>query len=166
MYKLLTKHGQTGALVLGIAVTAIFLITVMTGLSSAGYDMGTDLNALDDEAKAAIGFFDTGLWLTIFLAVVAIALAFVVFGVWDLIKYPKSAIKFLIGFAILLAIFFVLYFTASPEMVGFEDKIAENNITDNISRFISAGVWISLALIAIAFVVLPVVFGIKRLLFK
>jgi len=48
MYKLLTKYGQTGALLLGIAVTAIFLITVMSGLSSSGYDMGTDLNALDD----------------------------------------------------------------------------------------------------------------------
>ncbi len=151
MYKLLTKYGQTGALLVGIAVTAIFLITVMSGLSSAGYDMGTDLNALDDEAKAAIGFFNTGLWLTIVLAVIAIALAFVVFGVWDLIKYPKQAIKFLIGFVVLLVIFFILYSSANPEVVGFEDKMIENDITPGISKFISAGIWTTIGLGSLAF---------------
>lgn len=151
MYKLLTKYGQTGALLVGILVTAIFLITVMSGLSSAGYDMGTDLNALDDEAKAAIGFFDAGLWLTIILAVIAIVLAFVVFGVWDLIKYPKQAIKFLIGFVVLLVLFFILYSSASPEVVGFEDKMMENDITPNISKFISAGIWTTIGLGGLAF---------------
>ena len=151
MYKLLTKYGQTGALLVGVAVTAIFLITVMTGLSSAGYDMGTDLNALDDEAKAAIGFFDAGLWLSIILAVIAIVLAFVIFGVWDLIKYPKQAIKFLIGFVVLLVIFFILYSSANPEVVGFEDKMMENKITPNISKFISAGIWTTIGLGSVAF---------------
>jgi len=151
MYKLLTKYGQTGALLIGIAITAIFLITALSGLSSAGYDMGTDLNALDDEAKAAIGFFDAGLWLTIILAVIAIALAFVVFGVWDLIKYPKQAIKFLIGFVVLLGIFFILYSTASAEVVGFEDKMMENEITPGISKFISAGIWTTIGLGGAAF---------------
>ena len=151
MYKLLTKYGQTGALLLGIAVTAIFLITVMSGLSSSGYDMGTDLNALDDEAKASIGFFNPGLWLTIILAVIAVVLAFVVFGIWDLIKYPKSAIKFLIGFVVLLVIFFVLYASANPEVVGFEDKMMQNDITDGISKFISAGIWTTIGLLTVAF---------------
>ena len=151
MYKLLTKYGQTGALLVGIAVTAIFLITVMSGLSSAGYDMGTDLNALDDEAKAAIGFFDAGLWLTIVLAVIAIALAFIVFGVWDLIKYPKQAIKFLIGFVVLIILFFILYSSANPEVIGFEDKMMENDITPGISKFISAGIWTTIGLGSLAF---------------
>ena len=151
MYKLLTKYGQTGALLLGIAVTAIFLITVTSGLSSSGHDMGTDLNALDDEAKAAIGFFNPGLWLTIILAVIAIVLAFVVFGIWDLIKYPKSAIKFLIGFVVLLVIFFALYASANPEVVGFEDKMMQNDITDGISKFISAGIWTTIGLLTVAF---------------
>jgi len=123
----------------------------MSGLSSAGYDMGTDLNALDDEAKAAIGFFDAGLWLTIILAVIAIVLAFVVFGVWDLIKYPKQAIKFLIGFIVLVVIFFILYKSANPEVIGFEDKMIENKITDNISQFISAGIWTTIGLGSLAF---------------
>lgn len=151
MYKLLTKYGQTGALLLGIAVTAIFLITVMSGLSSAGYDMGTDLNALDDEAKAAIGFFDAGLWLTIVLAIIAVALAFIVFGVWDLFKYPKQAIKFLIGFVVLIVIFFILYSSANPEVIGFEDKMMENEITPGISKFISAGIWTTIGLGSLAF---------------
>jgi len=151
MYKLLTKYGQTGALLIGIAITAIFLITVSSGLSSAGYDMGTDLNALDDDAKAAIGFFDAGLWLTIILAIIAIVLAFVVFGVWDLIKYPKQAIKFLIGFVVLLVVFFALYSTANPEVIGFEDKMMENEITPSISKFISAGIWTTIGLGSLAF---------------
>lgn len=152
MYKLLTKHGQTGALLVGIAVTAIFLITVLSGLSAAGYDMGTDLNDLDDETIAAIGFFDVGLALTMILAVIAIVLAFFVFGIWDLIKYPKSAIKFLIGFVVLLIVFYVIYASANPEVVGFEDKMMENKITEGISKFISAGVWTAIGLCAIAFV--------------
>ncbi len=151
MYKLLTKYGQTGALLVGVAVTAIFLITVMTGLSNAGYDMSTDLNDLDAEAKAAIGFFNPGLALTIALAVIAVVLAFVVFGIWDLIKYPKSAIKFLIGFVVLLVIFFGLYASANPEVVGFEEKMMENDITDGISKFISAGIWTTIGLLTIAF---------------
>ena len=166
MYKLLTKHGQTGALIVGVAVTAIFLISVMSGLSNAGYDMSTDLNKLDDSAKDAITFFNPGLYLTIALAVIAVILAFLVFGIWDLVKYPKAAIKFLIGFVALLIVFFIIYTTASPEVIGFEEKMMENDISDSISKFISAGVWTAIGLSVIAFVVLPIVFGVKSLLNK
>lgn len=154
MYKFLTKHGQTAALLLGLAVVAIFLITVLTGLSGAGYEMSTDLNALPDEAKAEIGFFNPGIGLTVALAIVTAFLAFVVFGVWDLIKFPKSAIKFLIGLVVLVIIFLVLYFTADPSVrPGFEDKMMENEITDNVSKFISAGLVTTVGLLGIAFIV-------------
>lgn len=156
MYKFLTKNGPTAALLLGLAIVAIFLISVFSGMGAAGYDMGTDLNDLPDDAKAAIGFFDLPIKLTVILAVLCAFLAFVAFGVWDLIKFPKSAIKFLIGFVVLLVIFFALKSSASPLMPGFEDKMTENGITDNISTFISAGIWttIGLAVAAVAAMVL------------
>lgn len=164
MYKFLTKYGQTAALLLGVAVVAIFLISVMSGMGAAGYDMGTDLNDLPDEAKAAIGFFNTPIAITVAMAVICAVLAFVVFAIWDLIKFPKTAIKFLAGFVALIVIFFILKSSASTAMPGFEDKLAENGITDNISSFISAGIWTALGLVAIA--VLTAVIGLIRNAFK
>lgn len=151
MYKFLTKNGQAVALGLGVLVTAIFLISALSGLASAGYDVGTDLNKLTPEQKGAINFFNPGIGLTVGMAVLAGVLALVVFGITDLIKFPKSAIKFGLGLIALLAIFFILYSTASPEGTGklatLIDKFA---ITPNVSKFITAGIWTTIGLAGVA----------------
>lgn len=165
MYKFLTKYGQTAALLLGVLIVLIFLITVSSGLSSAGYDMSTDLNGLPDDAKAAINFFNPTIAITGFLAILTGFLAFVAFGVWDLIKFPKSAIKFLIGLAVLLVVFFILYSTADPSVSeAFQGKYEENNITDTISKFISAGTITAVGLVLIAAVLM--ILGAIRNAFK
>lgn len=165
MYKFLTKNGQAIALGLGLFVVAVFLITTFSGLSSAGYDMSTDLNKLSAEEKANISFFNPGLALTLFLAVLAVVLAFVVFAVMDLIKFPKSAMKIGLGLLGLIVVFFILYSTADPEGTGkLGETIDKFNITPNVSRFISAGIFTTLGLLA--FSALFIVFAEVKNIFK
>ena len=151
MYKFLTKNGQTLALVLGLVVIAIFFINIYTGFNSAGYDMSTDLNKLTDDQQAGIGFFDAGIKITVALIVIAFALAFVVFGFLDLIKFPKNAIKFGAGILVIGAIFFALYSASDMETGGKIGELHQRfDVTEGISKFISGGIKTTLGLLAIA----------------
>ena len=108
MYKFLTKNGQSMALGLGVLVILIFLVSTYLGFSSMGYDMSTDLNKLSDAEQADIQFFNPGIFLTVAMIAVAFVLAFIVFGIADLIKFPKNAIKFAIGLIGLIVVFYIL----------------------------------------------------------
>lgn len=155
MYKFLIKNGQAVAIALGLIVTAVFLISTFTGLSGAGYDVGTDLNKLSAEQKAGINFFNPGLMLTVAMAVIAGVLALVVFGLADLIKFPKSAIKFGLGFIVLLVIFFLLYSTASTEVSGkLAEKMQEFHVSPNVYKLITAGILTTVGLAIAAAVIM------------
>jgi glucan phosphoethanolaminetransferase (alkaline phosphatase superfamily) len=153
MYNYLTKNGQLVAFLIGLVVIVIFLGSVISGLSSGGYDMGTDLNALDADVKKNINFFNPGLYLTALLGALTAALAFVVFGVWNLIKFPKDAIKFVAGIAGLLVIFFILYSMSNVETAGklgeLHDELA---ISDGTSKFISGAMKTAMGLAVVSFV--------------
>jgi len=111
MYKFLVSKGQTIALLVGLAIVAIFLISIFLGLSGEGYDTSTDLNKLPVEAKNEIySIFNPAVYLTVAMIAIAFILAFVVFGVANIMKFPKSSMKALIGIGILLIILVVLYF--------------------------------------------------------
>lgn len=120
--------------------------------------MSTALNKLPDADQAAISFFDAGIFLTIVMVVVAFALAFIVFGLTDLIKFPKNAIKIGGGILFIGVIFFILYTTSSFDntgrLVGLNAKF---DITENISKFISGGIKTTLGLLG--FSVVAVVLG-------
>ena len=151
MYKFLTKNGQSLALGLGVLVIAIFLISIYSGFSSAGYDMSTDLNKLSDAEQAEINFFDAGIGLTVALIIINFILAFVVFGILDLVKFPKNAIKFLIGAVALAIVFYILYATSNFDTSG---RLATLNdtfgITEGISKFISGGIKTTLGLLGLS----------------
>ncbi len=165
MYKFLTKNGQTMALGLGVLVIAIFLISIYSGFSSMGYDMSTDLNKLSDQEQANIGFFDAGIGITVAMIILAFALAFVVFGIFDLIKFPKNAIKFAIGVIGLGVVFYALYATSSFDTAGRMEVLNERfEITESISKFISGGIKTTLGLLG--FSVLAVIAGELWALFK
>lgn len=155
MYKFLTKNGQPLALGLGVLVVAIFLISALTGMSGAGYDVGTDLNKLTAEQKGAITFFNPGIFLTVAMAAIAVILALVVFGIVDLIKFPKSAMKFGIGLIALLAVFFILYSTADPEGTGKLGELIDRfDVSESVSKFISAGISTTVGLAALAAIIM------------
>ena len=152
MYKFLTKNGQTGALVLGVLCIIIFFATVYTGFNNSPYDMGTDLNEIED--KSTIGFFNTGLIVTgglVFLCV----LALIVFSFVNLVKFPKSAMKFGLGFIVLLAVFGGLYATSNMET---SEKMVELHnefdVSEKVSKMISGGLKTMMGLGALAFVVM------------
>ena len=165
MYKFLTKNGQSVALGLGVLVIAIFLISIYSGFSSSGYDMSTDLNKLSDAEQADIKFFDPGIFLTVVMIGLAFLLAFVVFGIFDLIKFPKNAIKFAIGAVALAVVFYALYATSSFDTAGRLEKLNDTfGITESISKFISGGIKTTLGLLGAS--VLAVIVGELWSIFK
>ena len=156
MYKFLTKNGQLLAILLGVAVVAIFLITVFSGLGAEGYSVGDDLNQIMKDApegeKPAFDFFNLGLGLTIGLIVIA-AIAAVIFGLWQLISSPKQSLKGILGVVAIAAIFFAFYSSAEPAMAnaGILDKF---DVSDNVSKLISGGIWTTLILLGGAFAIM------------
>lgn len=162
MYNLLLKRGQTIAFVLGLIVIAIFLGSAFMGLGDAGYGLNEDLNKLPAEVKSGIDFFNPGLMLTVVLAVIAFVLAFVVFGVLDLVRFPKSAVRTLIGLAVIAVVFFALYSTSAVETVGKLGDIHQQfDISNGVSKFISGGLKTTLGLLGLS-VLLMVVFELRN----
>lgn len=150
MYNKLVKHGEAFAVGFGLLCILIFAVGIIQGFNSAGYDMNTDLTTMED--KSQINFFNSGLYITIFLGVLCILL--MLGGIfWDLIRNFKSGSKFLIGFAVLIVVFFVLYSTASYDSGGRFGAYWSKDpfyITEGLSKFISAGLYVLFGLSAIA----------------
>ena len=152
MYKFLTKYGQLLAVGLSILVVAIFLITSFVGLSNAGYSTSTDLI----DYKKEITFFNTGLYLTVGLLIVA-ALAWVLFAVYQLISNPKGSLKFIIGGAVILAVFVVFFFMANVEVSGkMAELVSKFDISENINRLISGGMNTTAVLLGLSVLVMIV----------
>ena len=150
MYKFLTKHGQTAAFGLGLLVVLVFFGGVFSGLDSQAHYLVPD--GLKDANINDVTLFDNGLYLTIVLLVVALLLAFVVFLIWNIIKFPKESLKFLALIGILVLIFLIIFYSVSVNDVGhLADVENQFGVTENISRFISAAMWTSLGLAVIAF---------------
>ncbi|MCO6476930.1 MAG: hypothetical protein J5I94_09945 [Phaeodactylibacter sp.] len=147
MYKFLTKHGQALAFGLGVLITVIFLGMVLSGVG--------EFSALPEEEQDQTSIFNFGLAGAIALAVIA-ALAMLAFGLFQMVSNFRSSLKGIIGFAILLVIFFVTYSTASgepsPFIQGAIDKFEEGGavFTSNNLKFISGGISTAVALVAIA----------------
>lgn len=156
MYKFLTKNGQLIALGLGILVIAIFLGSVFSGFgANEAIDMSTDLNAYD--GKADIQFFNPGIGATIFMIATAAILALVVFGIINLLKFPRAAIKFAIGLVVLAIIFGGLYATSSMETSGKLAMLHEReSISENVSKLISGGIKTTVGLALAAFIIMVI----------
>ena len=63
MYNKLVKYGDAISVGLGVLCILIFIIGIVTGFNSAGYDMGTDLTTMQD--KSNINFFNSGLYMDV-----------------------------------------------------------------------------------------------------
>jgi len=141
MYKLLTKHGQLGALLLGLFAIAVTLFSITSGIKGAGYSTSDDLNTiLKNTTDQTFDFFNPGVYMVAILLGAALLL-WAIFALRGLISNPKGSMKFIIGFLILLALLFALYSMSENETTG---KIAEllqrESVSESTSKFISAGV--------------------------
>lgn len=147
MYKFLTKNGQTLAFGLGVLVTVIFLITVVSNMG--------EFSVMEKEQQAQTSIFDTGLYGAIILTIIA-AFAMLAFGIIQVASDFKGSIKGILGFAVLLIIFFVAYYTTDPEpsayIQGAINKFEQGGavFTENNMRFISGGITTTLILIVVA----------------
>lgn len=165
MYQLLAKRGQLFAIILGAGVTAIYLITVLSGLSSNGYSTSDDLvQVLKNNPDQTFDFFNLGLNLTIGLILVAVAAA-VLFGLWQLLTNIKGSLKIIIALAVIIGIFFALYSSSATDRgTAIDGTLQEFNITDNVSKLISGGIktTLLLAVAALASMVLLEIYNIFK----
>lgn len=163
MYKLLTQKGQVFALVLGLVVIALFLGSVLAGLSSAGYSTSDDLNQImKGNPDADFSFFNLGLALTMALIVIALVLT-VLFGIFNVISDPKASMKAVIGLVAGLVLFFALYSISDTDFVGaIAPTLQKFNVSENVSKLISGGIKMT-GFLALAAVVLMVVSEIRNL---
>lgn len=146
MYKFLTKNGTFVAFGIGVLITVAFLVGAIFGLKADGFDAGTDLTTMKDKFSD-MGYFNIGLYLTLAL-LVACVVALIVFMIVDVFKFPKQTIKGIIGFVGLIIVFFIIKSVAKVEVGPLWTRLsADFNITDGVSKTISAGIWITIILL-------------------
>lgn len=157
LYNLLTTKGQLFALVLGVVVIAISLISIMGGLGSAGYEVGTDLNSIMKSGGGdGFNFFNA----PIALATVLIVLGFILwigFTLIQLISNPKDSMKMIIAFGITILLFFIFMSISDAESTGRIASLSDRfNVSDGVSKFISGGIKTTLVLSIGAFIAMVV----------
>ena len=140
MYKTLTKNGQLFALILGVGCAAIALLSIIFGLSGAGYSVSDDLNSImKSNPEATFNFFNPAITIVILLVILAM-LAWLIFAILRLVSDPKGSIKFFISFGAILLIVFILYSISENETTGkIHELLQKNNIGEGTSKLISAG---------------------------
>lgn len=144
MYQLLSKRGQTFGFGLGLLVTVIFIISILSGFS--------EFADASEEDQMKTGIFNPGLYGVIIMSVIA-AIAAIGFGLYHTITNLKGSMKGLMGIGALFAVFAIFYFTASAEPEGIVSAAVDKFQTDNGSeitsgnfKFISASINTVLAL--------------------
>lgn len=153
MYQFLAKNGQTIAFGLGVILTAIFLISAFSGLN--------EFNALSDEDQWGTNIFDIGFYAAIGLTIICL-IAAVVFGLGQMFMNIKSALKGIIGIAVLLIVFFIIYSSIDPsaDSASVAKEVQQFDLTMGQSKFVSAAILTTIALSIIAlltFVVFEVI---------
>jgi hypothetical protein len=142
MYQILTKHGQLIAFGLGLVISAIFFISVTSGVDA--------FDALPKEEKSTTSIFDFGLIAAVILTIVGLLLA-LLFGVWHLIQNPKGSLKMVIGLAVILIIFFIFYAQTQDESSGkIFELIQLNDISSTQNKFITGALWTAVILAMLA----------------
>jgi len=144
MYTFLSKNGQMIGFLLGFGIVAIFLIMVISGLST--------FNGQTEEAQLATNIFNFGLYSAIGLGIIAAILA-VIFGIFHLFIDLKGSMKFLIALAAVVVVFIIGYSMASADMTGaIQGTIEEFEVGETVSKFISGALLTTLILAGIALV--------------
>lgn len=153
LYNFLLKRGQLIALLIGVVFVAIILISIFGGLGSAGYDAGTDLNAiLKDGGGNGFNFFNPAMLLPILLTILC-AGVWLIFGLGRVFTNPKGSISGIIAAAVIFAIFFFLYTTSVAETTGRVGFVSEKfNISEGISKLISGGLKTTIGLTILSIV--------------
>jgi len=157
LYNLFTTKGQLIALVLALVVIAISVLGIFGGLSSGGYDVGTDLNAvLKGGGGNGFNFFNSAILLPGILIGIATFL-WIGFTVFQVLTDIKGSSKIVIAFLIIAVMFFVFKAMNDSETTGkLAALIQKNGISEGVSTSISGGIWTTLVLTILAAVLMIV----------
>jgi len=142
MYKFLAKNGQVMAFGLGLLVTVIFLAMAMP-----------NIGLIDEENPQNVNIFNFGIYATIALIIVA-AVAMVGFGLFQVASTFRTSWKGILGFAILVAVFFISWTTAnselSSEVMAIQNSAIDAKVTGTNLKFIGGSITTLLILVVVA----------------
>lgn len=141
MYNKLLKNGTTIAMATGIILIALFAIGIMTG------ERTMDANGVE---SVSVGL---GLQITVVLIVLAF-IAMLIGIIRDISIAGKKGIRSLIGFVVLLVLFFILKSAVTVEKGGKWDMLYKDyGVSESASALVSAGLYTCFALLVITIVV-------------
>nr|MBS0038444.1 hypothetical protein [Saprospiraceae bacterium] len=142
LYNILIKHGQLFAIILSVLIVGIFFLIVTSG--SETFDQ------LPEEEQYLSTIFDFGLYAAFYLIIINAIIA-LAFGVWFIIAEPKRSLKLIIGLVVLIVFGLILYSTADAGLDGpIAGTLSRFDISEGVSRFVSAGLSTTIVLIALA----------------
>lgn len=142
MYQFLSKYGQLCAFGLGLLISVIYFTQVFTGLDG--------FNALSKEAQLGTGIFNFGLSASIGLAVLCV-LTIASFGLLYFFRNPSKAIRGILPFLLIGVLAVILFMFSQAEQSGPMMELAQRfELTPNVEKFISAGLWTSLIMFGAA----------------
>jgi hypothetical protein len=155
-YKFLAKNGPVIAFLVAVVVILISIIPIFGGLEA--------FDAIPEKQRAYSsegGIFSTAIYLTVILFILAIAAA-VLLSIFQVVVHPKAAVKGLIVFGVLVALMIVFYAMADAKGSGsLAETIERFGISDNTSRFIGAGLRLTL-LLGVGSIVIAVLLEIRN----
>ncbi len=171
MYNFFSKNGQTLSFVIGIAISAIFVIMIITGMNgrvlSSETFKGDDGVVMDApqvlEKLETINLFDFGFYATYALLIIAVAAAVLLSLFYFFMNFKVSALKGLVPIIVLFIVFFVVYSSYSPDTSDiYQVKVARDlfGVGDTQSQIVSgsiSAVGFGLAAACISLVVAEVV---------
>jgi hypothetical protein len=141
MYNKLLKNGTTIAMLTGIVLIVLFAIGIIAGETTV------DANGVES--------VDVGLGLQITMILIILAFIAMIIGIGrDILIAGKKGIRSLIGFVVLLILFFVLKSAVSVEKGGKWDMLYKDyGVSESASALVSAGLYTCFALLIITIVV-------------
>ncbi len=151
MYKFLTRKGGLVAIGIGLISVLIAMGTMINGVTS-NYSMSDDLNSImKSNPEANFDFINPAISVVIGLIAIAF-IAALLFGILGLFSDPKGAIKFLIGAALMLGLFFILSNAGGEESAKITRLMEKFDVSDGVGKFIGGGVKTAVIGIAAAFI--------------
>jgi uncharacterized membrane protein YidH (DUF202 family) len=156
MYKFLTNHGTAVAFGLGVLVSAIGIIMILSGLD--GYNM------LPEDQQGTTDIFNLAIGGGVALTIIAFAIA-ILFGIYQVVTNPKGAIQSILGLVVIFGLLILFYATASPETSGkIYESIQAGELSANTSKWITGA--LATTLIIFGITVFVFVFSEIRNVFK
>ncbi len=145
MYNFMIKHGQVLAFGVGLLLTAITYILIVSG-----FDEFSALPEAPVDRRGETNIFNFGLVVPGILIGLCAAIA-IGFGIYKMIANPKGSIVPIIGIIALGIIFFIFYSSTDPaSSMSISDTLEEFNISEGKSRYISGAIWTTIVLIILA----------------